>query len=64
MNVYLVGWSLDRFIQFGADVECQCGARNCQGYLGSKRKIAKLLEVCWGSKRKRTSATCITILTD
>ncbi|KAK4777942.1 hypothetical protein SAY87_018129 [Trapa incisa] len=52
-----------RFVQFGPEVKCHCGATNCQGYLGTKRKIAKL-EICWGSKRKRTSAACVTVLTE
>ncbi|PKI52385.1 hypothetical protein CRG98_027311 [Punica granatum] len=52
-----------RFVQFGPEVKCHCSATNCQGYLGTKRKIAKL-EICWASKRKRTSATCIAVLTE
>ncbi|KAH0993245.1 hypothetical protein GBA52_004728 [Prunus armeniaca] len=51
-----------RFVQFGPEVKCHCGAPNCQGYLGSKRKINKV-ELCWGSKRKRTSTACIAIIT-
>ncbi|KAG0479492.1 hypothetical protein HPP92_010350 [Vanilla planifolia] len=27
-----------RFVQFGPMIKCYCGATNCQGYLGSKRK--------------------------
>ncbi|KAL7200180.1 hypothetical protein ACSBR2_022310 [Camellia fascicularis] len=42
-----------RFVQFGPEVKCHCGAPNCQDYLGTKRKIVKI-DVCWGSKRKRT----------
>ncbi|KAK3437813.1 hypothetical protein EUGRSUZ_C01233 [Eucalyptus grandis] len=51
-----------RFVQFGPEVECCCGSQNCQGYLGTKKKIAKL-EVCWGSKRRRTAAAYVAILT-
>ncbi|MED6107317.1 hypothetical protein PIB30_012969 [Stylosanthes scabra] len=53
-----------RFVQFGPEVKCQCGARNCRGFLGVKKKIAKL-DICWvwGSKRKRTSAACPAIET-
>ncbi|KAG2668127.1 hypothetical protein I3760_15G145500 [Carya illinoinensis] len=51
-----------RFVQFGPEVKCHCGASNCQGYLGTKRKIGKV-ELCWGSKRKRTSTACIAIIT-
>lgn len=43
-------------------MECCCGSQNCQGYLGTKKKIPKL-EVCWGSKRRRTAAACVAILT-
>ncbi|KAH1246906.1 Histone-lysine N-methyltransferase ASHR3 [Glycine max] len=51
-----------RFVQFGPEVKCHCGAANCQGFLGTKKKIGKL-DLYWGSKRKRTSkASCITIL--
>ncbi|KAH9806245.1 Histone-lysine N-methyltransferase ASHR3 [Citrus sinensis] len=28
-----------RFVQFGPEVKCYCGASSCQGYLGTKRKI-------------------------
>ncbi|WCJ30169.1 Histone-lysine N-methyltransferase ASHR3 [Euphorbia peplus] len=44
-----------RFVQFGSEVKCQCGASNCHGYLGNKRKIVKLLNICWGTKRRRAS---------
>ncbi|KAJ0090308.1 hypothetical protein Patl1_14476 [Pistacia atlantica] len=50
-----------RFIQFGPEVKCHCGAPSCQGYLGTKRKVSKL-NLCWGSKRKRTSAACLAII--
>ncbi|XP_038700516.1 histone-lysine N-methyltransferase ASHR3 isoform X2 [Tripterygium wilfordii] len=49
-----------RFVQFGPEVKCHCGASNCQGYLGTKRKAAKF-ELCWGSKRKRTRASLLTM---
>ncbi|KAK9932087.1 hypothetical protein M0R45_019337 [Rubus argutus] len=48
-----------RFVQFGPEVKCCCGAPNCQGYLGTKKKICKVLS--WGKKRKRTTA-CMAIL--
>ncbi|XP_057717819.1 histone-lysine N-methyltransferase ASHR3 [Arachis stenosperma] len=53
-----------RFVQFGPEVKCQCGAPNCRGFLGVKKKIVKL-DICWGwgSKRKRTSAACPAIET-
>ncbi|GMJ15620.1 ASH1-related 3, SET domain group 4 [Hibiscus trionum] len=47
-----------RFVQFGTEVNCHCG----QGYLGTKRKIVKL-ELCWGTKRRRTSTACLAIIT-
>ncbi|CAK9171388.1 unnamed protein product [Ilex paraguariensis] len=50
-----------RFVQFGPEVKCHCGAPNCQGYLGIKRKAGKV-DLGWGSKRKRTSSTCLTII--
>lgn len=51
-----------RFVRFGPEVKCYCGAPNCQGYLGTKRKIAKL-NIGWGAKRKRTSTACVAIIT-
>lgn len=51
-----------RFVQFGPEVKCHCGASNCQGYLGSKKKITSKLDICWGSKRKRTSTSCLAII--
>ncbi|KAE8710378.1 Histone-lysine N-methyltransferase ASHR3 [Hibiscus syriacus] len=51
-----------RFVQFGPEVKCHCGASNCQGYLGTKRKIVKL-DLCWGLKRRRTSTACLAIIT-
>ncbi|KAF7806575.1 histone-lysine N-methyltransferase ASHR3 [Senna tora] len=51
-----------RFVQFGPEVKCHCGAPNCQGFLGTKKKIDKV-NLCWGSKRKRTSASCAAIAT-
>ncbi|XP_050374271.1 histone-lysine N-methyltransferase ASHR3 [Argentina anserina] len=50
-----------RFVQFGPEVKCCCGASNCQGYLGSKKKICKV-DFFWGKKRKRTPTACIAIL--
>ncbi|KAM7472886.1 hypothetical protein LguiA_011069 [Lonicera macranthoides] len=50
-----------RFVQFGPEVKCHCGARNCQGYLGTKRKAAKA-HLSWGSKRRRTSTTTLAII--
>ena len=54
-----------RFVQFGPEVKCHCGAVNCQGYLGAKRKInldilvskkrMLVANLCWGSKQKRSS---------
>ncbi|KAG0482042.1 hypothetical protein HPP92_010126 [Vanilla planifolia] len=51
-----------RFVQFGPMIKCYCGATNCQGYLGSKRKRGQTTEpnfplswsFCWGCKRRRT----------
>ncbi|XP_027774396.1 uncharacterized protein LOC107026384 isoform X2 [Solanum pennellii] len=51
-----------RFVQFGSEVKCHCGASNCQGYLGSKKKITSKLDISWGSKRKRTSTSCLAIV--
>ncbi|RYQ79488.1 hypothetical protein Ahy_Scaffold6g108236 [Arachis hypogaea] len=34
-----------RFVQFGPEVKCQCGALNCRGILGVKNKIVKL-DIC------------------
>ncbi|XP_021276511.1 histone-lysine N-methyltransferase ASHR3 [Herrania umbratica] len=51
-----------RFVQFGPEVKCYCGASNCQGYLGTKRKIVKL-DLSWGSKRRRSSTACLAIIT-
>ncbi|KAK3221654.1 hypothetical protein Dsin_008679 [Dipteronia sinensis] len=51
-----------RFVQFGPEVKCYCGASNCQGFLGTKRKICKL-DICWGSKRRRTSTACLSVIT-
>ncbi|XP_058723009.1 histone-lysine N-methyltransferase ASHR3 isoform X2 [Vicia villosa] len=45
-----------RFVQFGPEVKCHCGAQKCQGFLGSKKKINKV-DLCWGAKRKRTLCT-------
>ncbi|CAN1328789.1 Histone-lysine N-methyltransferase ASHR3 [Linum perenne] len=56
-----------RFVQFGPEVKCYCGAANCQGYLGTKRKVttttkmaAELnieLNIYWGAKRRRSSSS-------
>ncbi|CAJ2637434.1 unnamed protein product [Trifolium pratense] len=47
-----------RFVQFGPEVKCRCGAQKCQGFLGSKKKISKVVKLCcWGAKRKRTLCT-------
>ncbi|XP_074369406.1 histone-lysine N-methyltransferase ASHR3-like isoform X2 [Apium graveolens] len=52
-----------RFIQFGAEVKCQCGAPNCRGNLGAKRKTSKVEELSdWGLKGKRTSTACLGII--
>ncbi|XP_009803970.1 histone-lysine N-methyltransferase ASHR3-like isoform X2 [Nicotiana tabacum] len=51
-----------RFVQFGPEVKCNCGASNCQGYLGSKKKIVTTLDICWGTKRRRTSTSCLAII--
>ncbi|GAA0159448.1 hypothetical protein LIER_16218 [Lithospermum erythrorhizon] len=45
-----------RFVQFGDEVKCHCGASNCQGYIGTKKKTT-VMEFQWGLKRKRTSTT-------
>ncbi|KAB2625949.1 histone-lysine N-methyltransferase ASHR3 [Pyrus ussuriensis x Pyrus communis] len=34
-----------RFVQFGPEVECRCGASNCQRFLGTKRKMGKTLSL-------------------
>ncbi|XP_011069815.1 histone-lysine N-methyltransferase ASHR3 [Sesamum indicum] len=59
-----------RFVQFGPEVECHCGAPNCQGYLGTKRKIVFgprtkrriNLGLSWGPKRQRTSKKIVGIV--
>ncbi|XP_043711311.1 histone-lysine N-methyltransferase ASHR3 [Telopea speciosissima] len=60
-----------RFVHFGPKVKCCCGASNCQGYLGAKRKINKRdlcstkvnkVKLCWGAKRRRTSTACLEII--
>ncbi|GAB2267484.1 hypothetical protein Dimus_002467 [Dionaea muscipula] len=50
-----------RFVQFGPEEKCHCGAVNCQGYLGMKRRNG-LPNLYWGSKRKRSVAACIAVL--
>ncbi|GMH16616.1 hypothetical protein Nepgr_018457 [Nepenthes gracilis] len=50
-----------RFVEFGPEVKCHCGAANCQGYLGTKKKIG-LADLCWGSKRKRSPVSCIAVV--
>ncbi|KAJ0599238.1 putative [histone H3]-lysine(4) N-trimethyltransferase transcription regulator SET family [Helianthus annuus] len=53
-----------RFVQFGPEVKCQCGASCCQGYLGSKKKTPKL-GLClldWGAKRRRTATASLRII--
>ncbi|MCL7033204.1 hypothetical protein MKW94_004180 [Papaver nudicaule] len=52
-----------RFVHFGTMVKCQCGSKNCQGYLGTKRKEKKL-DIRWGSKRRRSSMTVLEIISD
>ncbi|KAK6136264.1 hypothetical protein DH2020_029995 [Rehmannia glutinosa] len=59
-----------RFVQFGPKVECHCGAPNCHGYLGTKRKIVFCprtkrkteLVSSWGPKRQRTSKKMVGIV--
>ncbi|KAK9076781.1 hypothetical protein SSX86_005115 [Deinandra increscens subsp. villosa] len=51
-----------RFVQFGPEVKCKCGASCCQGYLGSKKKIPKLGLLDWGAKRRRTATASLTII--
>lgn len=48
-----------RFVQFGPEVKCHCGAPNCQRYLGTKKRISAI-DLFWGTKRRRTSAARIT----
>ncbi|XP_022988562.1 histone-lysine N-methyltransferase ASHR3-like isoform X2 [Cucurbita maxima] len=48
-----------RFVQFGPEVKCHCGASNCQRFLGSKKRITAM-DLFWGTKRRRTSAARIT----
>ncbi|KAL8488684.1 hypothetical protein ACS0TY_024825 [Phlomoides rotata] len=55
-----------RFVQFGPQVPCHCGAPNCRGYLGTRKKIVfapkakrKDLKVSWGPKRQRTTKQTI-----
>ncbi|KMZ64430.1 Histone-lysine N-methyltransferase [Zostera marina] len=43
-----------RFEHFGPMVKCNCGASNCQGYFGSKKKMYKDTLSSWGCKRRRT----------
>ncbi|CAN6482486.1 unnamed protein product [Victoria cruziana] len=43
-----------RFVHFGHYIECCCGASNCQGYLGSKKRTDRVGVISdWGFKRKR-----------
>ncbi|KAJ8750665.1 hypothetical protein K2173_015846 [Erythroxylum novogranatense] len=42
-----------RFVQFGPEVKCCCGAANCQGFLGTRKKICKV-KFIWGAKQKRS----------
>ncbi|KAI7758307.1 hypothetical protein M8C21_008825, partial [Ambrosia artemisiifolia] len=51
-----------RFVQFGPEVKCQCGASCCQGYLGSKKKTPKLGLLDWGAKRRRTATASLRII--
>ncbi|KAH6818540.1 SET domain group 4 [Perilla frutescens var. frutescens] len=59
-----------RFVQFGPEVECHCGAPTCRGYLGTKRKIVFApgtkekteLQVSWGPKRQRSSKKIVGII--
>ncbi|PIA46038.1 hypothetical protein AQUCO_01600362v1 [Aquilegia coerulea] len=46
-----------RFVCFGSNVDCHCGASNCQGFLGTRRKIGRM-KLSWHSKRKRTTICC------
>ncbi|CAI0394233.1 unnamed protein product [Linum tenue] len=54
-----------RFVQFGPEVKCYCGASNCQGFLGTKRKVTTELNVelniYWGAKRRRSLAAIVAI---
>ncbi|GAB4838154.1 hypothetical protein Ancab_027683 [Ancistrocladus abbreviatus] len=50
-----------RFVQFGPEVKCYCGAANCQGYLGTKRKTGSV-DLYWGSKRRRSSVSYLAIV--
>lgn len=53
-----------RFVQFGPEVKCCCGALNCQGYLGTKRKVDIVKpDLYWGTKRKRTSTSRLAVVT-
>ncbi|KAI3996606.1 hypothetical protein MKX01_009438 [Papaver californicum] len=52
-----------RFVHFGKMVKCQCGSKNCQGYLGTKRKEKKL-DIKWGSKHRRSSMSVLEIICD
>ncbi|KAG9455834.1 hypothetical protein H6P81_000342 [Aristolochia fimbriata] len=47
-----------RFVHFGPMVRCYCGAKNCQGYLGSKKK-QEIMNLCWGKKRQRSTGCVI-----
>ncbi|KAK3006144.1 hypothetical protein RJ639_016222 [Escallonia herrerae] len=51
-----------RFVQFGPEVKCDCGASNCQGYLGTRRKILTTVH-SWGSKRKRSAIAFTGVIT-
>lgn len=51
-----------RFVQFGPEVKCHCGASSCQGYLGNKKKIAKMELLDWGAKRRRTTTASLKII--
>ncbi|KAK6944313.1 SET domain [Dillenia turbinata] len=54
-----------RFVPFGPEVKCFCGASNCQGNLGTKRKVVLpgSLDICWGLKRKRSTPPYVAVVT-
>ncbi len=54
-------WSACRYIEFGPNVKCCCGAPNCRGAIGerfnSNRVKSRCSEFCikWGFQQKRSS---------
>ncbi|PWA53182.1 AWS domain, Methyltransferase, trithorax, Histone-lysine N-methyltransferase, SET2 [Artemisia annua] len=46
-----------RFELYGEEVKCRCGASNCRGHLGTKKKTPELKKTKKGVKRRRAPAS-------